>query len=227
MLFDFLFSDSNSTQNNSFMTERASLFVEKVNYESDINFMKNIGFIAMKQKYPNTYKNITFVFNDVDTMPFIQNFLPYETTSGTIKHFYGFRYALGGIVSVNGEDFEKMNGFPNFWSWGYEDNELERRANIHKINIDRSVFYPLFDRNIIFLQDGFYRVVNDTDKMRYFWKTNEGIIEITHLQYVIENDMINVTSFKTQTDEKLLNPRLIDLRKKNNPVSKKMAMVLL
>jgi hypothetical protein len=42
MLFDFLFSDSNSTQNNSFMTERASLFVEKVIYENDINFMKDI-----------------------------------------------------------------------------------------------------------------------------------------------------------------------------------------
>jgi hypothetical protein len=191
--------------------------------------MKNIGFIAMKQKYPDTYKNITFVFNDVDTMPFVHHFLPYETTSGTIKHFYGFRHALGGIVSVNGGDFEKMNGFPNFWSWGYEDNELQRRANLNKINIDRSVFYPLFDRNIIFLQDGFYRVVSDTDKMRYHWKTTEGITDITHLEYAIENDMIQVTSFKTATDEKQSNPKLLDLRREKNTtqvVSKKIPMVL-
>jgi len=189
--------------------------------------MKNIGFIAMKQKYPNTYKNITFVFNDVDTMPFIRDFLPYETTSGTIKHFYGFTHALGGIVSVNGGDFDKMNGFPNFWSWGYEDNELQRRANLNKINIDRSVFYPLFDRNIIFLQDGFYRVVNESEKKRYHWKTTEGIEEITHLEYAIEEDMIQVTSFKTATDEKLLNPVLIDLRQKTTTqVSKKIPMVL-
>ncbi|CAN1557065.1 hypothetical protein MCEGE10_02445 [Flavobacteriaceae bacterium] len=42
MLFDFLFSDSNSTQNISIMTERARLFVEKVISENDIRFMKNI-----------------------------------------------------------------------------------------------------------------------------------------------------------------------------------------
>ena len=35
--------------------------------------VKNIGFLAMKQKYPNDYKNITFVFNDVDIMPFDKN----------------------------------------------------------------------------------------------------------------------------------------------------------
>jgi hypothetical protein len=189
--------------------------------------MKNIGFIAMKEKYPNTYKNMTFVFNDVDTLPFVKNFLPFATTSGTIKHFYGFRFALGGIVSVNGGDFERMNGFPNFWSWGYEDNELQRRANLYKISIDRSVFYPLFDQNIIFLQDGFFRTVNETERRRYDWKTMEGIEEITQLKYTIEDDMIHATSFKTATEENRSTANLIDLRSRMRPSSKKIAMVML
>ena len=37
--------------------------------------MKNIGFLAVWDMYPNDYKNITLVFNDVDTMPYTKNFL--------------------------------------------------------------------------------------------------------------------------------------------------------
>ena len=40
--------------------------------------MKNIGFITMKEKYPNDYKNMNFIFNDVDTLPFTHIF-DYET----------------------------------------------------------------------------------------------------------------------------------------------------
>ena len=67
--------------------------------------VKNIGFIAMKEKYPEEYKNINFVFNDIDILPIRKNFLNYYTNKGVVKHYYGFDFALGGIFSITGEDF--------------------------------------------------------------------------------------------------------------------------
>jgi hypothetical protein len=70
---------------------------------------KDIGFIAVKNKYPQHYKDITFIFNDIDTIPFNKIF-DYQTSIGVVKHYYGFKYALGGIVVMKGYDFEKING---------------------------------------------------------------------------------------------------------------------
>jgi len=162
--------------------------------------MKNIGFLTMKNKYPDHYKKMTFVFNDIDTMPYSKDTFQYETFKGTIKHFYGFKYALGGIVSINGEDFESMGGFPNYWSWGYEDNELQRRALSLNIIIDRNIFYPIMDGNIIHLQDGFLREINKGEKKRFLMKQNpqkDGFNDIHNLEYCIEDDTVNVTKFNT------------------------------
>ena len=41
--------------------------------------MKNIGFIAMKYKYPADYKQITFIFHDVDTMPLEKTLIDYAS----------------------------------------------------------------------------------------------------------------------------------------------------
>ena len=166
--------------------------------------LKNIGFLAMKKAYPADYKEITFVFNDIDTMPFVKDHLHYKTTPGVVKHFYGFRFALGGVVSLLGSDFEKINGFPNFWAWGYEDNELQRRVLMHKqeMTIDRSEFYDILSQDFIHLQHGFMREANFKEKQRYGNKSLEGILDITQEKYILdeENDMIHVDYFETGTE---------------------------
>ena len=43
---------------------------------------KNIGFLIVKNKYPNDYKNMTLVFNDVDIMPLNKNFIDYAPLNG-------------------------------------------------------------------------------------------------------------------------------------------------
>lgn len=126
---------------------------------------KNIGFLAVKEKYPNDYQNITFVFNDIDTIPF-SNIFDYRTISGKVKHFYGFKYALGGIVSILGKDFELTNGYPNFWGWGMEDNVLQKRCESAGLTINRDQFYPIGSPDILQLFDGVSRLINKKDPWR-------------------------------------------------------------
>ncbi len=183
--------------------------------------MKNIGFLIIKDLYPNHYKDITFIFNDIDTMPYTKNFLNYNTTHGIIKHFYGYTWCLGGIVSITGGDFEKINGFPNFWAWGFEDNLLNVRAINNNILIDRSQFYPIMDKNILQLKDGILRIVNRTEFEKYIKHTNEGISTISNIKY--ENDIdipefYNVSEFLTGTVENITSENeVFNITKSNTP----------
>ena len=165
--------------------------------------MKNIGFMVIKEQYPNDYKNITIVFNDVDTMPYHKNFLKYDTTMGTVKHFYGYKYALGGIVSIKAGDFEKTTGFPNFWAWGYEDNALKKRVDKAGLKMDYSQFYPILDGNILQLKDGVERLVSRTEFDKYVVNDIDGFSDIKNLTYVIDDKsgFINITSFDTKSKE--------------------------
>lgn len=159
--------------------------------------MKNLGFYAMKQKYPENYKDITFVFNDIDTVPSMKGLINYETESGIIKHFYGFPYALGGIFSITGSDFEKINGFPCYWSWGYEDNVINTRATKMGLTIDRSVFYKVGNQAILQTVDSFVKNVNKKHKDvirndRFI----DGINTIENITYTVDGNFINFKSFE-------------------------------
>jgi hypothetical protein len=148
--------------------------------------VKNIGFLAMKKKYPNDYKNITFIFNDVDTVPFDKIF-NYNTVTGVVAHYYGFKHALGGIVVIKGEDFEKINGYPCFWGWGQEDNCLHKRCVHHNIKFDYSNFYSIGSPQILQLFDGVSRVI--CKHVTYKGMTDNGIDglnTISNLEYTVD-----------------------------------------
>ena len=186
--------------------------------------MKNIGFLYAKSIYPDDYKNITFVFNDVDTMPFTSHFLNYKTTPGVVKHFYGYHFTLGGIVSITGADFENTNGFPNFWAWGYEDNAFQLRVNKLGLHIDRTQFYPILDKNILQLKDGITKIVNRGEFDRY---TNElqsnanhdGINTVSNVVFYFNetNDFLNVESFDTLTPDRPELNKEYDIRNGSRP----------
>jgi Txe/YoeB family toxin of Txe-Axe toxin-antitoxin module len=178
--------------------------------------VKNIGFIAARNKYPEHYKDITFIFNDVDTIPFNKIF-DYETTNGIIKHYYGFKYALGGIVVIKGADFEKTNGFPCFWGWGMEDNVLQKRCERIGLRIDRSVFYNIGSPEILQLFDGISRIISKKDPWRGENDDGQdGLRTITQLKYTLDDKsdnpsdnlfvvhnpnikIVNINSFLTHT----------------------------
>jgi len=153
---------------------------------------KNIGFLAIKNKYPNHYKDITFIFNDLDTMPFHKLF-DYYTTHGVVKHYYGFNYTLGGIVAITGRDFERINGFPNYWGWGGEDNVLQKRCETYGVKIDRSHFYPIGSPYILQLFDGITRIINRKDPWRASNDDGHNGLSTTH-------------SIELSIDEVSLNP---------------------
>jgi hypothetical protein len=196
--------------------------------------MKNIGFLAIKEKYPEHYKDISFIFNDVDTLPFHKLF-DYETTDGIVKHHYGFETALGGIVVIKGSDFELINGYPNYWGWGMEDASLQKRCFAYGLQIDRSNFYTIGSPEILQLFDGVSRLVSKKDPQRM--KTDngqDGLRSIHKLlfttdreslnpddnKFVVESEktfVVNVTSFMTMVRFEADSYYEYDLRE---PVSK-------
>jgi len=188
--------------------EPLSYVILYIHQENDLPFnrgaMKNIGFLYIKQEYPNEYKNITLVFNDIDTLPYRKNLLDYETEKGKIKHFFGFKFALGGIFSINASDFEKIDGFPNYWQWGFEDNVILKRAIENNIDIDRNTFYTIGTHKILHLCDAVKKAIDSATLNKQFnkkYKELDGISKLQNVEFKKDDkNMVHVKKFKTLYD---------------------------
>ena len=170
--------------------------------------MKNIGFLTVKNMFPNKYKNITLIFHDVDTYPSTPDLLPYETKENIVSHYYGYKFALGGIFAIKGIDFEKTLGFPNFWGWGFEDNCFYERCLSSNLEIDRTIFFDIKDKRIERPFDGFNRVISKREINIYKKEDPDTIHDIKNLNYNIDTvkfgdsnlvyNIINVNTFNVK-----------------------------
>lgn len=162
--------------------------------------MKNIGFDYIRNKYPDHYRQMVFVFQDVDTMPHKKNLLDYDVSPGEIKHFYGYTFALGGIFSITGADFEFINGFPNYWKWGFEDNVIYNRAVSKKLTINRNTFFSIHDMEILHFFDHLKKEIDTRVLKKQIDKTVErdGLNSLNNISYAYNNqtNMVDVSNFQ-------------------------------
>lgn len=201
----FIIPYRNREQHKYFFIKHMTPILEKYNYELifvhqndnrtfNRGAMKNIGFLYAKEKYEN-YKDITFVFHDIDTLPYREDLFNYHTTTNKIKHFYGFTFCLGGIFSIKGEDFEKINGFPNYWNWGYEDNVIQTRALKYNILIDRNEFKEFCNMDILHLLDNPNKIKLKIKK-KDILQTYDGINTLKNINYNHIDNMLHVNYFE-------------------------------
>jgi hypothetical protein len=157
--------------------------------------MKNIGFLYAKNKY-SYYRDIVFVFNDIDTLPYKKGLLDFSLKNNEIKHYYGFKGCLSSLFAIRGSDFERINGFPSFWNWGWEDTIIYDRAVAANIIINRDQFYDYGDSSILQLIDGIKKEI--PLKIESLYKKMIILDGLSTLKNIIyeKNDLLDITSFE-------------------------------
>jgi len=175
--------------------------------------VKNIGFLAMQQEYPEAWPNITFVFHDVDSIPSTADLFRYEAIKGSVSHYYGYAFALGGMFAIKGADFAAAGGFPNFWGWGLEDNVINERVLASGLKVDRSEFVPIRDKRVWRPFDGYTRNPSNREVAMYKFKEQlDGFSDIRSLAYSCVNEYVNITGFDTPRTPEQGEMTTIDIR---------------
>jgi hypothetical protein len=137
-----------------------------------------------------------FVFNDIDTLPYKKGLLDFSLKKNEIKHYYGFKCCLSSLFAIRGSDFERINGFPSFWNWGWEDTVLYDRAVAANITINRDQYYDYGHSSILQLVDGIKKEI--PLKIDGLYKNKiilDGLSTLTNVVYE-KNDLLDIISFE-------------------------------
>lgn len=85
--------------------------------------------------------------HDVDLLPLNNNLHydypkdgPFHVAAPELHPKYHYKTFVGGILLVNREHFDMMNGMSNkYWGWGLEDDEFYVRIKDAKLAVTRPV----------------------------------------------------------------------------------------
>lgn len=94
----------------------------------------------------------------------------------------------------------RINGFPNYWAWGGEDNLIHERAKQFGLTIDRSNFFTIGNNNILQFADGIKRLICRDELATSIMPNNsDGLSKLTNVKYAIYFDThwVDVTEFDT------------------------------
>ena len=177
--------------------------------------IKNIGFLYAKKMYPEEYRQIILVFHDIDIMPWKKGQFSYWTNFREARHFYGYENVLGGIVAIRGVDFERINGFPNIWTWGREDTILGERCKLLNININNSELVDYHNyRHIIHVFYGVKRLIsNNIAHKSTTHYLNDGINQLYNVNWI--KDYMNWVDWGDGQDNGLKSERLTQINVKS------------
>lgn len=114
----------------------------------------NIGFriLSNLNKKDKDFNKNMFIFHDIDLLP-LDKIIPYYKYNSdsavhigwSFKNYYNFEHFFGQIVSLNGYNYIKMGGFPNYlWGWGGEDDVMRKRL----VNKNIKIIRPLERENM-------------------------------------------------------------------------------
>ena len=134
--------------------------------------MKNIGFLEVSKTRPDGL----FIFHDVDVYPISWGSITYECKKGEFKRPVMNTAVdnLGLICSCWKEEFEKTNGFANYWGWGSEDGALYYRAKRLGIPINQTNIIDYTDKRYVICEEHYRNV----SKQHFFAAKNSDLLAL-------------------------------------------------